>query len=73
MAADGDKVFEGVSDDLFHPGFELRSRPSPEGGGGGRATVVGQGTIRVDSVGVTSEEIKMLSSTQPMRTYQFPA
>ena len=67
MAADGDNVFEGVSDDLFHPGFELRSRPSPEGGG--RATVVGQGTIRVDSVGVTSEEIKMLSSTQPMRTY----
>ncbi len=59
MAAEGDNVFEDV----------MVCFTQATSCGADRLMAVGQGTIRaVDSVGDTSDEIKM-----PMRTYQFPA
>ena len=59
MAAEGDKVFEGVMV-CFTQG---QASSCGATGGGGGATAVGQGTIRltaVDSVGVTSDKINQI-------------
>ena len=59
VAAEGDNVFESVTV-CFTQASNCGGDRHPGGGGATAVVWVGQGTIRVDSVGVTSGEINQL-------------